>query len=101
MTGVQTCALPILEPQGGLLPEYQRLMDEKGYENEEEMCNAEGLNWDEIYDDEASTYGAEYQKGFVDCIDESKSPYTTSEDECGEAYYQGLLDAQELHELLR
>ena len=90
-----------IEPQGGLLPEYQRLMDEKGYENEEEMCNAEGLNWDEIYDDEPSTYGEEYKKGFIDCLDENKSPYTTSEDECNEAYYQGLLDAQELRDLLR
>lgn len=89
-----------IEPQDRLLPEYQRLMDENGYENEEEMCNAEGLNWDEIYDDEPSTYGEEYKNGFVDCIDKNKSPYTNSEDECNEAYYQGLLDAQELRDLL-
>lgn len=89
-----------VEANGGLLPEYQRLMDECDYDNIEEMCNAEGLNYDEIYDDEPSTYGEEYQRGFVDCIDKNKSPYTTSEDECSEAYYQGLLDAQELREFL-
>lgn len=89
-----------IEPNGGLLPEYQRLMDENGYEDEEEMCNVEGLNWDEIYDDDPSTYGEEYQRGFVDCIDENKNPYTTPDDECSEAYYQGLLDAQELRELI-
>lgn len=75
-------------------------MDEGDYDSIEEMCNAEGLNYDEIYDDEPSTYGEEYQRGFVDCIDKNKSPYTTSEDECSEAYYQGLLDAQELREFL-
>lgn len=89
-----------VEPNGGLLPEYQRLMEENGYESEEEMCNAEGLNWDEIYDDEPSTYGEEYQQGFEDCIDNDKSPYSTTEDECSEAYYQGLLDAQELRDLI-
>lgn len=89
-----------VEPNGGLLPEYQRLMDENGYESEEEMCNDQGLNGDEIYDDETSTYGEDYQRGFVDCIDNDKSPYSTSEDECSEAYYQGLLDAQELKDLL-
>lgn len=89
-----------VEANGGLLPEYQRLMDEGDYDSIEEMCNAEGLNYDEIYDDEPSTYGEEYQRGFVDCIDKNKRPYTTSEDECTEAYYQGLLDAQELRDLL-
>lgn len=89
-----------VEPNGGLLPEYQRLMDEGDYDSIEEMCNAEGLNYDEIYDDEPSTYCEEYQKGFVDCIDKNKSPYSTSEDECSDAYYQGLLDAQELRELI-
>lgn len=89
-----------VEPNGGLLPEYQRLMEENGYESEEEMCNAEGLNWDEIYDDEPSTYGEEYQRGFEDCIDNDKNPYSTSEDECSEAYYQGLLEAQELRDLI-
>lgn len=89
-----------VEANGGLLPEYQRLMDEGDYDSIEEMCNAEGLNYDEIYDDEPSTYGDEYQRGFVDCIDKNKSPYTTSEDECTDAYYQGLLDAQELLDLL-
>lgn len=89
-----------VEANGGLLPEYQRMMDEGDYDSIEEMCNAEGLNYDEIYDDEPSTYGEEYQRGFVDCIDKNKSPYTTAEDECSEAYYQGLLDAQELRELL-
>lgn len=89
-----------VEANGGLLPEYQRLMDEGDYDSIEEMCNAEGLNYDEIYDDEPSAYGEEYQRGFVDCIDKNKSPYTTSEDECSEAHYQGLLDAQELRELI-
>lgn len=89
-----------VEPNGGLLPEYQRLMDEGDYDSIEEMCNAEGLNYDEIYDDEPSTYGEEYQRGFVDCIDKNKSPYTTSEDECTGAYYQGLMDAQELRDFL-
>lgn len=89
-----------VEPEGCLLPQYQSLMDEGGYESIEEMCNAEGLNYDEIYDDEPTTYGEEYQKGFVDCIDKNKSPYSTPEDECTEAYYQGLLDAQELKNLI-
>ena len=89
-----------VKTNGGLLSEYQRMMDEGDYDSIEEMCNAEGLNYDEIYDDKPSTYGEEYQRGFVDCIDENKSPYTTAEDECSEAYYQGLLDAQELRELI-
>lgn len=89
-----------VEANGGLLPEYQRMMDNGDYDSIEEMCNAEGLNYDEIYDDEPSTYGEEYQRGFVDCIDKDKSPYTTAEDDCSEPYYQGLLDAQELRELI-
>lgn len=89
-----------IEPKGGLLPEYQRKMEEMGYTDEEEMCNAEGLNLNDIYDDEPSTYGEEYCQGFIDCIDEDKSPDTTSEDECSEAYYQGLHDAQELKDII-
>lgn len=76
------------------------MMDKGDYDSIEEMCSAEGLNHDEIYDDEPSTYGEEYQRGFVDCIDKNKSPYTTSKSECSDAYYQGLLDAQELRGLL-
>lgn len=89
-----------IEPQGGLLPRYQRLMEEKGYESEEEMCNAEGLNWDEIHDDEPSTYDEEYRKGFIDCIDKNMDPYSIDEDEYNEAYYQGLADAQALRDIL-
>lgn len=89
-----------IEPQGGLFSRYQRLMEEKGYESEEEMCNAECLNWDEIYDDEPSTYAEEYQKGFIDCIDKNRDPYVIDEEECNEAYYQGLVDAQELRDIL-
>ena len=89
-----------VEPTGALLPEYRRLMNKNGYESISEMCNIEGVNLDEIYDDEPLTYGEEYQKGFVDCIDKIKSPYITPEDECSAAYYQGLCDAQELHDLL-
>ena len=86
---------------GGMLPEYQRLMEEVGYMDEEEMCNAEGLNLYEIYDNESTTYGEEYQKGFIDCIDSNASYLTTSEDECSsEAYYQGLVDAAELRDYL-
>ena len=88
-----------IEPQGGLLPRYQRLMEEKGYENEEEMCNAECLNWDDIYDDEPSTYAEEYRKGFIDCIDKNKDPYAGGEEEYNEAYYQGLADAQALRDI--
>ena len=75
-------------------------MDDGDYDSIAEMCNAEGLNYDEIYDDEPSTYGEEYQRGFVDCIDQNISPYVTNEDECSEAYFQGLLAAQELKEIL-
>lgn len=89
-----------VEPNGSLLPKYQRLIDGGDYDSIGEMCNAEGLDYDEIYDDEPSTYGEEYQRGFVDCIDKNTSPYTTSEDKCSDAYYQGLLDAQELRELI-
>ncbi|WP_418703224.1 hypothetical protein [Anaerotignum faecicola] len=86
---------------GGVLPKYQRLMEEVGYMDEEEMCNAEGLNFHEIYDNESTTYGEEYRKGFIDCIDNNVSPLTTSEDECSsEAYYQGLVDAAELCDYL-
>ena len=88
-------------PGGGVLPKYQRLMEEVGYMDEEEMCNAEGLNFYEIYDNESTTYGEEYRKGFIDCIDNNVSPSTTSEDECSsEAYYQGLVDAAELRDYL-
>ena len=88
-----------IEPQGGLLPRYQRLMEEKGYESEEEMCNAECLNWDDIYDDEPSTYAEEYRKGFIDCIDKNRDPYAVDEEEYNEAYCQGLADAQALRDI--
>ena len=84
-----------VEATGRLLPVYQRLMYENGYENEEELCNAEGLNWGDIYDDEPSTYGDEYQRGFIDCIDDDKNPSIVDREGCNEAYYQGILDAHE------
>lgn len=33
-----------------LLPEYEDMLERGEYDNEEELCNGEGLNWDEIYD---------------------------------------------------
>ena len=66
-------------------------MDEGDYDSIEEMCNAEGLNYDEIYDDEPSTYGEEYQRGFVDCIDKNKSPpYPLSIHQFRNAYLDGV-----------
>jgi hypothetical protein len=76
------------------------MMETKGYESEDEMCNQEGLNWEDIYDDESSTYGDEYRRGFADCIDEDRNPYTVDPEEYSEAYYQGMCDAQELRKLI-
>ena len=89
-----------IESNGGLLPEYQKYLDEGEYEDEEDLCNSLGLNYDEIYDDEPKTYGEEYKRGFFDCIDDGVSPYSTPEDDCSEAYYQGLLAAEELRSLI-
>ena len=89
-----------LPPSGGLLPEYQRLMEDQGYESESEMCNIEGLNWDEIYDDEPSVFGDEYKRGFIDSVDQQMNVYTIDADQYNQAYYQGILDAHELRILI-
>lgn len=35
-----------------MFPEYEKMLDQGVYENEEELCNQEGLNYDDLYEDD-------------------------------------------------
>lgn len=37
---------------GEMLEEYSDMLDQNIYDNEEDLCNGEGLNCDEIYEDD-------------------------------------------------
>ena len=87
-----------VEPTGKLLPKYQKMMDDGEYDSIEEMCNDLGLNYDEVFDYDSSTYGEEYQNGFKDGVD--KDPDAVSGEEHSDAYYEGFRAVQELKELL-
>lgn len=90
-----------IELDGGLLPKYQKLMDNFEYETVNEMCNDLSLNYDDVYDDEWTTYGEEYRRGFCDCINNTTTfsmldTEIFESDEYTEPYKEGLSDADEL-----
>lgn len=37
---------------GEMLQEYQDMLDDGTYDNEEDLCNGEGVNYDDIYEDD-------------------------------------------------
>ena len=77
----------------GPSPEYANEL-ESGERSEEEICNDEGLNYDELYDSQTERYGDEYERGFRDGWD------SVSDDESdNEAYNNGKSDAEELKQL--
>lgn len=89
-----------IEPTGQLLPEYAELMENRGYEDLDEMCNMEELDSSEIFDDEFKEYGDEFARGFCDEID-NPDWFSVDRDDCpNDAYYEGRCAAQELRELL-
>lgn len=74
-----------------LYPEYEKMLESGEYENEEDLCNDEGLNYDEIYDGKIERYGDEYEQGFKDGwnnVDEGSHN--------NDAYNQGVSDAEAL-----
>lgn len=35
-----------------MYPEYEKMLDQGIYENEEDLCNGEGINYDDLYMEE-------------------------------------------------
>lgn len=78
----------------GLYSEYEKMIESGEYENEEDLCNGEGLNYDDIYDVRSERYGDEYEQGFKDGWDS-----VDDENHDNEAYNQGVNDAEKLTSL--
>ncbi len=36
----------------GMYSEYEDMLDRGEYDNEEDLCNGEGINYDDLYEDE-------------------------------------------------
>lgn len=87
---------------GELLPEYSELLENGGYMDVEEMCNGEGVNISDVYDNESKRYSDEFKRGFIDFIrDGSPNPWDTDVEEmCNDAYFSGLEMADRLVDLL-
>ncbi len=81
---------------GGLLPQYQAMIDSGEYESVEELCNDLGLDYDDVYDTTEKPYGEEYRKGFEDAINGK----AVDPDEQSDAYKDGQAAAAELMDLL-
>lgn len=91
-----------VSPSGDLLPQYQKMLDSGEYDSIEELCNSEGLNYDDVYDTEPREYADVYKSGFCDYVSNGgPDPYDVNIAEgTSEAYYKGLSAASRLLSLL-
>lgn len=78
----------------GIYPEYERMIEAGEYEDEEDLCNGEQLNYEDIYDTRSERYGYEYTQGFKDGWNSVED-----EDHDNEAYNKGKSDAEALTSL--
>ena len=79
----------------GLCSYYQEAVQRYG--SVEELCNAELLNYEDVYDYTIYPYCEEYIKGFLGEDDGELNEYT----DMTEAYLQGEEDAEKLRSLIK
>ena len=87
-----------LDPKNELYQKYQKMISDGEYEDVNELCNGEGLNEDDVYDNEPKIYCEEYSSGLTDGYDD-KDFYVDGD--YTEAYVKGYNDGKESSSLIK
>ena len=87
-----------LDPKNELYQKYQKMISDGEYEDVNELCNGEGLNEDDVYDNEPKIYCEEYSSGLADGYDD-KDFYVDGD--YTEAYVKGYNDGKESSSLIK
>ena len=87
-----------LDPKNELYQKYQKMISDGEYEDVNELCNGEGLNEDDVYDNEPKIYCEEYSSGLADGYDD-KNFYVDGD--YTEAYVKGYNDGKESSSLIK